>query len=87
MHYLELFKILSKSWLDVNDIRKIGSCGKDNATIIRNKIIKSIEEQGYNLPIAKSKLVPTNEVINYFNLDIDYISDMAAREKKLAPAD
>lgn len=83
MHYLELFKILSKSWLDVNDIRKVGSCGRDNATIIRNKIIKSLEDKGYNLPLAKSKLVPTVEVINYFNLDINYINEMAIKEKRL----
>lgn len=83
MTYLELFQILSKSWLDVNDIKKIGVCGRDTASKIRDNIISSINKQGYNLPNCKSKIIPTSELVSYFNLDLDYISNMASKEKQL----
>ncbi len=81
MSYIELFKTLSKQWANVNDIKKIGSCGRDNAANIRDNIISKVKNDGYNLPTSKEKIVPMIYVIDYFNLDIDYISKMAQNEK------
>lgn len=81
MTYVELFRILSKPWANVNDIKKIGSCGRDNASCIRDTIILNIKKNGLNLPNSKVKIVPMSYVIEYFNLDIDYISKMAKTEK------
>lgn len=81
MSHLELFKILNKQWANVNDIKKIGSCGRDKASLIRDQISKKIIDSGYNLPITKEKIVPMIDVINYFNLDINYIYKMAQQEK------
>lgn len=83
MSNIELFRILSKQWANVNDIKKIASCGRDNATYIRNQIVADIKEKGLNLPLCREKLVPMTYVIKYFNLDIDYISNMAKIEKNL----
>jgi len=83
MTYLEMTNILSKQWANVSDIKKIASCGRDRASLIRNTINEDIISKGFNLPIAKEKLVPMDYVIKYLNLDIDYIFSMAEKEKKL----
>lgn len=80
MSYVELFKTISKQWANVNDIKKIGLCGRDNASQIRNNIISKIKQEGLNLPASKEKIVPMVYVIDYFNLDIEYISKMAQNE-------
>ena len=83
MTYLEIASILSKQWANVNDIKVLASCGRDNATSIRNIINDNIIKQGYNLPISRKKLVPMDYVAKYLNLNVNYIFDMAEKEKKL----
>lgn len=83
MSSIELMNIFSKQWANVNDIKKIASCGRDNAILIRNNIIKDIENKGYKLPISKEKLVPMEYVINYLNINVDYIYSMAKKEKNI----
>lgn len=83
MSYLELFNVLSKQWANVNDIKLIGSCGRDEATKVRNSITNKILKNGYNLPISKSKFVPMEYVIDYFNLNVEHIYNMAEKEQKM----
>ena len=83
MTYTEMFDLISNPWVNVNDIKKIASCGRDSATRIRDDIILEIRKSGKNLPISKSKIVPTEYVIRYLNLDIEQISLMAQKEQKL----
>ncbi len=81
MTYMELFKLLSKQWANVNDIKKIGLCGRDKASLVRDTIISKIKNEGFNLPLSKEKIVPMTYVVEYYNLDIDYIAKMAQNEK------
>lgn len=83
MSSLEMISILSKPWADVNDIKKIAFCGRDNATKIRDDIANKIKKDGKYLPISKQKLIPMTSVIDYLQLDINHISLMAEQEKKL----
>ncbi len=83
MTNLELLSIISKQWADVNDIKKIASCGRDSASQIRDIIVSDITKNGKKLPCSKSKLVPMTSVINYFNIDINHIVSMAQNEKLL----
>jgi len=83
MTYLEMFGITSKAWADVNDIKKIGYCGRDTATSILKEISNNILENGKRLPKGKTNVVPMNYVLDYFNLDTEYISNMAKKEKQL----
>lgn len=83
MTYLEMFNTLSKQWANVNDIKTIGSCGRDEATKVRNDIANCILKKGYNLPISKTKVVPMENVIEYFNLNIEHIYKMAEKEKNI----
>ena len=83
MSSIELLRILSKQWADVNDIKQIASCGRDNASQIRDIIVEDITKSGKKLPNCKSKLVPMTSVIDYFNIDINHIVSMAENEKLL----
>lgn len=84
MSSLEIISILSKQWADVNDIKKIGLCGRDKASNIRDIIRDNIIKKGMKLPETKTKLVPMKYVVDYFSIDLDYVSKMAEKEKKLA---
>lgn len=79
----ELFNLISKPWASVTDIQKIASCGRDCATTIRNKIKSNILKSGKNIPNAKEKIVPMKSVIEYLDIDIEYITNMAKNENQL----
>ncbi len=83
MTYTELFETLSKPWANVNDIKIIASCGRDNASYIRKIIAREIKDNGKHLPTAKEKIVPMEYVIKYLGLDIENITEMAQKEKKV----
>lgn len=83
MTNIEIFSIISKSWANVNDIKILASCGRDKASQIRDNIIDNINSSGKFLPISKKKIVPMSSVIDYLNLDINYILSMAEKEKQL----
>lgn len=83
MTSIELFNLISKPWASVNDIKKIASCGRDNAILIRDFISKEIIKSGKYLPKAKEKIIPMKSVIEYLNLDVEYISEMAKKENEL----
>ena len=80
MSYKDLFNLISKQWADVNDIKKIGHCGRDHATKIRNIIEEEIIKSGKELPRSKPIVVPMRKIIDYFQLDVDYITLMAKKE-------
>ncbi len=83
MSNIELMGILSKPWANVHDIQKIASCGRDNATTIRNDIIKEIKQSGKRLPKSKNIIVPMKSVIDYLDLNIEHICLMAEKELKI----
>lgn len=79
----ELFKIVSKPWANIQDIKKIAQCGRDKATNIRVIIEDEIIKNNKKLPSTKIKYVPMQKVIDYFNIDVEYIYSMALKEKNL----
>ena len=83
MTYVELFNILSKPWASTSDIKLIASCGRDEATLIRNNISNDIRASGKHLPTSREKIVPMEYVIEYLGLDIEHITEMAQKEKKV----
>lgn len=83
MTNIELFAVLSKQWASVKDIKLIASCGRDNASAIRKFITNEILLSGKHLPTSKEKIVPMESIIKYLNLDIEYISLMAQKEKAI----
>lgn len=83
MTSIELFHLISKPWANVTDIQRIASCGKESATNIRNTIKINILKSGKNVPNAKEKIVPMKSVIEYLDIDIEYITNMAKNEVQL----
>lgn len=83
MTSIELFSLISKPWASVTDIQKIASCGKESATNIRNTIKSNILKSGKNIPNAKEKIVPMKSVVEYLDIDIEYITTMAKNEVQL----
>ena len=77
MSYLDLFSIVSKLWASVYEIQQVGNCGRDKAVEIRNFIKQAIKDNGKKVPSGKIKVVPMTRVIEYFDLDINYISKIA----------
>ena len=82
MSYLELFQIVSKPWASIKEISLIANCGRDAAIKIRNKI-EEILKEGKKIPKGKTIVVPTEKVLEYLGLNIDYIVSMADTEAKL----
>lgn len=87
MSYLELYKIISKPWASIDEIRKIANCGRDSAIKIRNNIEKEINKTGKVLPTGKTIVVPMKNVVDYLGLDLNYIIDMANTELNLLSTD
>jgi len=83
MTYSDLFAIISKQWANVNDIKQLCGNGRDKARQIRTAIELDIEKKGKKLLGGKEKKVPMSKVIDYLNMDIDYIAKMAMLEKKI----
>ena len=78
-----MFALVSKQWANVNDIKQLSGNGRDKARQIRNEIELEIESSGKRLLGGKEKKVPMSKVIDYLNMDIDYIAKMAMLEKKI----
>ncbi len=81
MKYTDLVNIISKPWVNARDISKLANCGLSNAIKIRNAIAKQIIDNGYKLPHAKSKIVPTKNALEYLGLDIEYIYKMVSNDR------
>ncbi|MCL2400906.1 MAG: hypothetical protein FWC91_14340 [Defluviitaleaceae bacterium] len=81
--YGELFVLISKQWANVNDIKQLCGNGRDEARKIRNEIESDIISRGKKLLSGKEKKVPMSEVIDYLNMDINHIAQMAMLEKRI----
>lgn len=78
MNYKEMMELVSKVWVNSNDIMKLCNCGKNTAIKIRQDIEKNIVEEGKLIPPSMTKYVPTKLVLEYLGLDEDYIFKMAS---------
>ena len=72
-------KAMSSQWADNKAIMIIGGIGLNKAVDIRKEIEQKIKEDGYNLP--RNAIVPMRYVIDYFNIDINYLKKLANLER------
>lgn len=79
MNYKEMLEIVSKVWINTNDIMKLCNCGKNTANKIRQDVEKIIVDNGKVIPPSVVRYVPTKLVLEYIGLDEDYIFKMASR--------
>lgn len=78
MNYKEMMELISKVWINSNDIMKLCNCGKNTAIKIRQDIEKNIVEEGKLVPPSMTKYVPTKLVLEHIGLDEDHIFKMAS---------
>ena len=70
----QLLQVVSSQWASATDIMKIGSVGRNKAYAIRNEIILSCYTDN---KLRNRGLVPMTEVLKYFNIDLNYLKEMA----------
>ena len=78
-----MFAVIGKQWANVSDIKQLCGNGRDKARQIRNEIELEITKSGKKLLGGKEKKVPMSKVIDFLNMDIDYIAKMAMLEKRI----
>lgn len=83
MTYMELLEIIIKPWLTIEDISKVGGCGRCGALLIINDIEERISREGKILPPTRSKIAPTKMVLDVLGIDEEYVYDMAMKEKTM----
>lgn len=83
MSYSELYKVISKPWVNTKEIQYICQCGIRRATSIRQEIEQQVEEIGSLLPKTANKIIPTPLLLKYMNISENYIYEMAKKEKML----
>lgn len=75
----QLLEIASSQWASAKDIMKIGNVGRNKAYAIRSEIALSL--YGDDSKLRNRGLVPMNEVLKYFNIDINYLKEVASYGK------
>ena len=81
--YIKLFGVVGKQWENVSNIMLLCGNGKDKARQIRKEIELEIISSGKKVLEGKEKKVPMSKVIDYLNMDVDYIAKMATLEQKI----
>ena len=72
----QVLEVASSQWATAKDIMILGSVGRNKANAIRGEIAASL--YGSNSKIRNRGLVPMAEVLKYFNIDINYLKEVAS---------
>ena len=75
----EQLQAMTSQWADNKAICTIGGIGLNKAIKIRQEIEEIIKSEGYRLP--KQAVFPMRYVIDYFNIDINYLKKLASLER------
>lgn len=75
----EQLQAMTSQWADNKSIMIIGGIGMNKASEIRKEIEEQIKKEGYRLP--RNAVVPMRYVIDYFNIDINYLKKLARLER------
>lgn len=81
--YTELYKIISKPWINTQEIKELCQCGSRKASSIRKAIEEEVAKTGKHLPNSVIKVVPTPMVLKYLNISEQYVFNMAKKEQEL----
>lgn len=83
MSYGELYNVVNRAWASLKEIQLVAQCGRKAAEHIRDNIKNDIINSGKKLPEGKAIVIPMKNLLEYLNLDLEYITQMAINEKKL----
>lgn len=78
----ELLELLNKQWASNKDIMKIGGVGLNKAIADRKEIeLKVKEKYGKDCRLPSAK-VPMEEVVNFYNININYLKKVSQIKNK-----
>ena len=83
MSYTEVYRLISKPWINTEEIKKLCLCGNKKAAKIRSEVEEKVIAMGKTIPECARKIIPTPILLEYLNIDIDYVYEMAEKEQKL----
>ena len=83
MTWYDTYIIVSKPLIGIKEVCLILNCGRNKASNIINDVCFEIRKQNIKILNLKPKQVPTKYVLEYLNMDLDYITKMALQEQKL----
>lgn len=73
----EILNILAKPWCTNQDIIKIGDLSSSTASKVKCAIEKEFRKK-YPTKFIPFHCVPTKDVIKYFDIDIEFLKDLAS---------
>ena len=79
----EQLQAMASQWADNRLIMIIGGVGMNKAADIRKEIENEIKSKGYRLP--RTAVVPMRCVIDYFDIDVNYLKKLAKLEQEKEP--
>ena len=74
----ETLNLVAKQWCTLEDIMKLGHLGRNSALKAKKKIKEKLEKQGYLIP---KSVVPTKEVVVFFDIDIPYLESRVSSKE------
>lgn len=78
----EILEIISKTWCSNQDIMKIANVSASTASKIKQSIEKEFRKKEPN-KFMPAYCIPTKEVIEYFDLDIEFLKSIAYFDKEI----
>ena len=82
MRAKEIINILSKPWVSTQDIMKIGDLSASTAGRIKRTIEADFRKE-YPNKYLPSYCVPTKGVIQYFDIDVEFLKSLAFFDKEM----
>ena len=76
----DLLELLSKPYIKNKDLKRIACCGENTVKRYREAMLLNLKEKNYYVP---SGLIPTEEVIEFFNIDISHLKRGLDIERRL----
>ncbi len=83
MTWYDTYVTVSKPLIGIKEVCLILNCSRNKASNIINDVCFEIRKQNIKILNLKPKQVPTKYVLEYLNMDLDYITKMALQEQKL----
>ena len=74
----ETLKLIAKQWCTLEDNKKLRQHGRNYALKAKKKIKEKLEKQGYLIP---KSVVPTKEVVAFFDIDIPYLESRVSSKE------
>jgi len=84
--FIKIAEALNHQWASVKEIQTLANCGNNKAREIQKEIINSIKTEGKKIILSRPIVVPMKRVVDYLDIDENYIRSRALKEIELNKA-